>query len=93
MLKSRMSTMNMLRYCDEALAWDEFSDIDKLFFESVRKILLGQCAPMDISKSTRRDLMGIARPVDENELEPEYEKYDDIYYGISDDEIPDFSSY
>ena len=78
MLKSRMSTMNMLRYCDEAL---------------VRKILLGQCAPMDISESTRRDLMGIERPVDENELEPEYEKYDDIYYGISDDEIPDFSSY
>lgn len=93
MLKSRMSTMNMLRYCDEALAWDEFSDIDKLFFESVRKILLGQCAPMDISESTRRDLMGIERPVDENELEPEYEKYDDIYYGISDDEILDFSSY
>ena len=93
MLKSRMSTMNMLRYCDEALAWDEFSDIDKLFFESVRKILLGQCAPMDISESTRRDLMGIERPVDENELEPEYEKYDDIYYGISDDEIPDVSSY
>ena len=93
MLKSRMSTMNMHRYCDEALAWDEFSDIDKLFFESVRKILLGQCAPMDISESTRRDLMGIERPVDENELEPEYEKYDDIYYRISDDEIPDFSSY
>ena len=78
MLKSRMSTMNMLRYCDEALAWDEFSEIDKLFFESVRKILLGQCAPTDISKSTRRDLMGIERPVEEYELEMEYNDYDDF---------------
>ena len=93
MLNIRMSTMNMLRYCDEALAWDEFSDIDKLFFESVRKILLGQCAPIDISEGARRDLMGIERPVDENELELEYEKYDNIFCDMSDDEIPDFSCY
>lgn len=92
MSKSKMSAMNMLRYCDEALAWDEFSDIDKLFFESVRDMLLDRCAAFEIAQP-HRDLMGIERPVDESELKFEYEQFDDIYYGISDDDIPDYSSY
>ena len=40
---SRMSTADMLQYCDEALAWEEFGPVDIFFFESVKKILLGQC--------------------------------------------------
>lgn len=40
---TRMSTEDMLQYCDEALAWEEFGPVDIFFFESVRRILLGQC--------------------------------------------------
>ena len=31
---SRMSTADMLQYCDEALAWEEFGPVDIFFFES-----------------------------------------------------------
>ena len=34
---SRMSTADMLQYCNEALAWDDFGPIDIYFFESVKK--------------------------------------------------------
>lgn len=40
---TRMSTEDMLQYCDEALAWEEFGAVDIFFFESVKRILLGQC--------------------------------------------------
>ena len=30
---SRMSTADMLQYCDEALAWEEFGPVDIFFFE------------------------------------------------------------
>ena len=43
---TRMSTKDMLQYCDEALAWDQFGPVDIFFFESVKRILLGQC-PMN----------------------------------------------
>ncbi|MBP5379307.1 MAG: hypothetical protein J6Y64_07180 [Ruminococcus sp.] len=89
---SRMSTADMLQYCNEALAWDDFGPIDIFFFESVKKILLGQCSAMEAPEPYTDDLMGIERPVSDVELEPEYGNYADIYYGEEgDDEIPDYS--
>ena len=89
---SRMSTADMLQYCNEALAWDDFGPIDIFFFESVKKILLGQCSAIEAPEPYTDDLMGIERPVRDVELEPEYGNYADIYYGEEgDDEIPDYS--
>jgi hypothetical protein len=89
---NRMSTADMLQYCNEALAWDDFGPIDIFFFESVKKILLGQCSAMEEPEDVIDDLMGIERPVRDVELEPEYDKYADIYYGEEgDDDIPDYS--
>lgn len=89
---SRMSTADMLQYCEEALAWEDFGPIDIFFFESVKKILLGQCSATEEPEEVIDDLMGIERPVRDVELEPEYDKYADIYYGEDgDDEIPDYS--
>ena len=89
---SRMSTADMLQYCNEALAWDDFGPIDIFFFESVKKILLGQCSAFEEPEAYTDDLMGIERPVSDVELEPEYGNYADIYYGEEgDEEIPDYS--
>ena len=89
---SRMSTADMLQYCEEALAWEDFGPIDIFFFESVKKILLGQCSAAEEPEEEIDDLMGIERPVSDVELEPEYDKYADIYYGEEgDDDIPDYS--
>ncbi|MCR4637664.1 hypothetical protein [Ruminococcus sp.] len=89
---SRMSTADMLQYCNEALAWDDFGPIDIFFFESVKKILLGQCSAIEAPEPVTDDLMGIERPVRDVELEPEYGNYADIYYGEEgDDDIPDYS--
>ncbi len=89
---SRMSTADMLQYCNEALAWDDFGPIDIFFFQSVKKILLGQCSAMEEPEELVDDLMGIERPVRDIELEPEYGLYADIYYGEEgDDDIPDYS--
>ena len=90
---NRMSTADMLQYCNEALAWDDFGPIDIFFFQSVKKILLGQCSAMEEPEEDLGDLMGIERPVSDVELEPEYGKYADIYYGEEgDDDIPDYSA-
>ena len=43
----RMSTADMLQYCEEALAWDQFGPVDIFFFESVKRILLGQCPAIE----------------------------------------------
>lgn len=89
---SRMSTADMLQYCNEALSWEAFGPVDIFFFESVKKILLGQCSPVDAPEEEIDDLMGIERPVRDVELEPDYDKYADIYYGEDgDDEVPDYS--
>lgn len=89
---NRMSTADMLQYCEEALAWEDFGPIDIFFFESVKKILLGQCSALEENEDVIDDLMGIERPVRDVELEPEYGKYADIYYGEEgDDDIPDYS--
>ena len=88
---SRMSNADMLQYCNEALAWDDFGPIDIFFFESVKKILLGQCSAYEEPEEYSDDLMGIERPVSDVELEPEYGDYADIYYSEEDDDIPDYS--
>ena len=86
----RMANADMIRYCDEALAWEDFGPVDIFFFESVKKILLGQCSAYE--EPEEADLMGIERPVQDVELEPEYGNYADIYYGEEgDDDIPNYS--
>lgn len=92
MNNNRMSTADMLQYCDEALAWEDFGPIDIFFFKSVKRILLGQCSVTEDPDYSDDDLMGIERPVSDKELEPEYDKYADIYYEEDgDEEIPDYS--
>lgn len=68
----------MLNYCEEALAWTEFGPVDIFFFESVKKILLGECSPEEDPEID--DLLGIERPVGAEELAPDYDKYADEYY-------------
>lgn len=87
----RMSNSDMLQYCEEALAWEDFGPVDIYFFQSVKKILLGESSPFEISESFPNDLMGIERPVRDIELEPEYHKFADIYYEEGDDNLPDYS--
>ncbi len=84
---SRMSTADMLQYCNEALAWEEFGPVDIFFFESVKKIILGQCTPFDLPEEDIDDLMGIERPVTEDELAADYDKYADEYYYEENEEI------
>lgn len=43
----RMSNADMLQYCNEALAWDDFGPIDTLFFETVKRIITGEISPME----------------------------------------------
>ena len=87
----RMSNADMIQYCDEALAWEDFGPIDIFFFESVKKILLGQCSPVEQEEDFPNDLMGVERPVRDVELEPEYDKFADIYYEEGDEELPDYT--
>ncbi len=75
----RMSNADMLRYCDEALAWEDFGPIDIYFFESVRKILLGECSAVE-EPEENEEFSDVKRPVTSAELEPEYKKYPDVYY-------------
>ncbi|MBR1823214.1 MAG: hypothetical protein IJ779_03150 [Ruminococcus sp.] len=89
---SRMSNADMIRYCDEALAWEALGPIDIYFFQSVKNILLGRCSASEAPEEAQEDLMGIERPVRDVELEPEYGNYADIYYGEEgDDDIPNYS--
>ena len=87
----RMSNADMLQYCDEALAWKDFGPIDIFFFESVKRILLGECSPIEEEDNFPNDLMGVERPVRDVELEPEYDKFADIYYEEGDEELPDYT--
>ena len=87
----RLSNADMIQYCNEALAWEDFGPIDIFFFESVKKILLGQCSPVEQEEDFPNDLMGVERPVRDVELEPEYPKFADIYYEEGDEELPDYT--
>ena len=87
--EERMSNADMLQYCDEALAWADFGPIDIFFFESVKRILLGECSPVEEEDNFPNDLMGVERPV--RDVEPEYDKFADIYYEDGDEELPDYT--
>lgn len=91
MENNRMSNADMIQYCDEALAWEDFGPIDRYFFQSVKRILLGECSAAEEPDDSQYDLMGIERPVRDVELEPEYCNFADIYYNEEgDDEIPNY---
>ncbi len=66
MALDRMSTDDMLQYCDEALAWDQFGPVDIFFFESVKRILLGQCPAIEAPEED--DLAAVATPITAEEL-------------------------
>lgn len=68
---TRMSTKDMLQYCEEALAWEEFGPVDIFFFESVKRILLGQCSAVEIPEQD--ELAGVSVPMGIREL-IEYDK-------------------
>ncbi len=38
----RMSNTDMVQYCNEALAWEELGPIDIMFFDTVKRIILGE---------------------------------------------------
>ena len=66
---TRMSTKDMLQYCDEALAWDQFGPVDIFFFESVKRILLGQCSAVEAPQPEEQDeLKDIETPIPAEEL-------------------------
>ena len=66
---TRMSTKDMLQYCDEALAWDQFGPVDIFFFESVKRILLGQCSAVEAPQPEEQDeLKDVATPITAEEL-------------------------
>ena len=64
-----MSTKDMLQYCDEALAWDQFGPVDIFFFESVKRILLGQCSAVEAPEPEEQDeLADVPTPISAEEL-------------------------
>lgn len=63
---NRMSTKDMLQYCDEALAWEEFGPVDIFFFESVKRILLGQCPAIEEPETD--ELADVTTPITAEEL-------------------------
>lgn len=91
MNEERMSNADMVQYCNEALAWEDFGPVDIYFFQSVKKILLGEASPFETTEDFPNELMGIERPVRDVELEPEYHKFADIYYEEGDENLPDYS--
>lgn len=62
---ARMSTKDMLQYCDEALAWEEFGAVDIFFFESVKRILLGQCPAIELEEPDELAEVTVPVPVEE----------------------------
>ncbi|MBR7083828.1 MAG: hypothetical protein IKI37_01430 [Oscillospiraceae bacterium] len=58
---TRMSTKDMLQYCDEALAWEEFGPVDIFFFESVKRLLLGQCSAVETGTAEKQTAMHALR--------------------------------
>ena len=48
-----MSNADMLQYCNEALAWEDFGPIDTLFFETVKRIITGEISAMEDDETER----------------------------------------
>lgn len=75
----RMSNADMIQYCNEALAWEDFGFVDRYFFESVKRILTGECSAVE-EPEDNSELPDIKQPVTSAELEPEYNNFPDEYY-------------
>lgn len=86
---TRMSNADMIQYCNEALAWEDFGFVDRYFFESVKKILLGECSAFEASDEENNNFSDIKRPVTTEELEPEYKNFPDEYYIDKENKSPD----
>ncbi len=80
MNSDRMSNADMIQYCNEALAWEDFGFVDRYFFESVKKILLGECSAVEEPEEDNTEFTDIKRPVTSAELESEYNNFPDEYY-------------
>lgn len=67
---TRMSTKDMLQYCNEALAWEEFGPVDIFFFESVKRILLGQCSAVEMTTESEEpdDFAEVHVPITAEEI-------------------------
>lgn len=85
---TRMSNADMIQYCNEALAWEDFGFVDRYFFESVKKILLGECSAIEESDDENNNFPDIKRPVTTEELEPEYKNFPDEYYIDKENKTP-----
>lgn len=87
----RMKNSDMINYCNEALSWEALGPFDIFFFESVKKILLGQCSPVEEQDDSvsDNDIEGL---VEDTQLESEYEKFADIYYNDGDEELPNYTT-
>lgn len=93
MESDRMSNADMIQYCDEALAWEDFGFVDRYFFESVKKILLGECSAFEEPEEEHNGFADIERPVTSAELESEYKNFPDEYYtDRSDDKSNDIQN-
>lgn len=44
----RMSNADMVQYCNEALAWEELGPIDIMFFDTVKRIILGELSVSEV---------------------------------------------
>ena len=86
---TRMSNADMIQYCNEALAWEDFGFVDRYFFESVKKILLGECSASEESDEENNNFSDIKRPVTTEELEPEYKNFPDEYYIEKENKSPE----
>ena len=86
---TRMSNADMIQYCNEALAWEDFGFVDRYFFESVKKILLGECSASEDSDEENNNFSDIKRPVTSEELEPEYKNFPDEYYIDKENKSPE----
>lgn len=86
---TRMSNADMIQYCNEALAWEDFGFVDRYFFESVKKILLGECSAIEKSDEENNNFSDIKRPVTSEELEPEYKNFPDEYYIDKENKSPE----
>ena len=84
-----MSNEDMIQYCNEALAWEDFGFVDRYFFESVKKILLGECSASEETEEENNNFSDIKRPVTTEELEPEYKNFPDEYYIDKENKSPE----
>ncbi|MCR4646176.1 MAG: hypothetical protein K5695_12345 [Oscillospiraceae bacterium] len=83
MHNKRMSTEDMLQYCNEALAWESFGPVDIFFFESVKRILLGQVPAIEYPEDD--ELRGVKTPIPAEELISYDENTKELKHAMTDE--------